>query len=232
MSNFPPHDKELASILQRLGDQALWRPLDMVRELLQHRDPKRLQEPLAQSLLQVDFQGKSVVELGSNIGLYSFLAALLGAREVHALDFGPDIVRLGNLLALEHGMQQVAFRLEDFSNCAPEHTWDLALLLDIIGHNKVRKGRVDAVMDTLLRYSEKEMVFNVRPVYRIEEELGVSPQALAAFYPAEHLREGRLHLLEYLIARHDQEWTMRLLELPVGAEQFDKPAVHCQRKAS
>ncbi len=221
---------DATALATRLGNQALWRPLELVRELLVHKDPGQVREPLARCLLQVDFQGKSVVDLGSNIGLHSFLAALLGAREVHALDFGPDIVRLGGILAEEHELPQVSFQLVDFSKTPPNRTWDLAMMLDIIGNNKVRKGRVDALMDTLLLYSERELLFNVRPVYDVQEELGVTPSALKGLYPEAHLREGRLYLLEYLMARHGNHWEMRLLDKGNAAAELDKPAVHCRRK--
>lgn len=221
---------DVTALATRLGDQALWRPLELVRELLVHKDPGQVREPLARCLLQVDFTGKSVVDLGSNIGLYAFLAALLGGQEVHALDFGPDIVRLGKLLAEEHDMPQVCFQLQDFSTSRPERQWDLAMMLDIIGNNKVRKGRVDALMDTLLQYSSSELLFNVRPVYDVQSELGVSPHELQGLYPDEHLREGRLYLLEHIMARHGTEWDMRLLDHGGAAAELDKPAVHCRRK--
>lgn len=221
---------DVTALASRLGDQALWRPLELVRELLGHKDPGQVREPLARCLLQVDFQGKSVADLGSNIGLYAFLAALLGAREVHALDFGPDIVRLGALLAEEHDMPQVRFQLQDFSHARPERQWDLAMMLDIIGNNKVRKGRVDALMDTLLLYSERELLFNVRPVYEVREQLGVPLSALQDLYPKAFLREGRLYLLEYLMDRHGSQWEMCLLDTKGAAAELDKPAVHCRRK--
>jgi len=224
------HTDELTAIMRRLGAQALWRPLDLVEELLQHKDPRLVTEPLARSLLQVDFAGKSVVELGSNIGFYSFLAALLGAQEVHALDFGPDIVRLGELLAQRHGMPQVRFVQADFAGAPPSRVWDVALLLDIIGHNKVRKGRVGAILDILLRHSHKELVLNVRPVYEIEAELGVSPQSLEGLYPQEHLRQGRLHLLDYVVKRLGADWTATPLASETEMAQQDKPGFLFQRR--
>lgn len=223
-------ENELGATMNRLGTQALWRPLDMVEHLLRGKDPQNVAEPLARSLLAVDFQGKSVVDLGSNIGLYAFLAALLGAREVMALDFGPDIVRMGGLLAAKHSLPQVRFELSDFIRARPDRTWDLALMLDIIGHNKVRKGRVGALMDVLSRYSHKELVCNVRPVYTIEPELGVPPEALEGLYPREHLREGKFFLLEYLQARHGREWKISMLAGEAEAAGQDKPAFLFSRR--
>ncbi len=221
---------EIAAILDRLGREALWRPVEQVETLLSGRNPAEVDDPLVHSLCRLDFRGKSVTDLGSNVGLHAFLAALLGAREVRALDYGPDIVRLGTLLAERHGLPQVRFLQVDFTRTPPDEPADLALMLDIIGHNKVRKGRVDALLDIVVRFSRKELVVNVRPVYAVEAELGVPPTALAGLYPEQHLRHGRLHLLDYLQERHGRDWEIRLLAEGDALAAQDKPALHFVRK--
>ena len=223
-------DTELAETVYRVGRQALWRPLDMVEALLASKDPGSVTEPLARSLCAVDFTGKTVVDLGSNIGFYAFLAGICGAREVHALDYGPDIVRIGELLAARHGLERVRFLQTDFYGTLPAEDYDIALMLDIIGHNKVRKGRVDALMDTVMRYSGKELVVNVRPEYDVLSELGIEAEALRGLYPSEHLRGGRLYLLEYLEARHGRSWEIRPLCSKDEMARQDKPAFHFTRK--
>lgn len=223
-------DDELAAAMQQLGPQAFWRPLNMVQDLLRSKEPQEVVEPLARCLLDVDFQGKSVVELGSNIGFYSFLAAQLGAREVHALDFGPAIVRIGGLLAEAYNMPQVHFEQVDFCRQEPGRKWDLVLVLDIIGNNKVRKGRVAALLDVVLRYVDKELVLNARPVYDLASELGVTEREMLEFYPAKHLREGRLHLLEYLTSWFGNSWEVTPLACDAQGAALDKPPFLFRRR--
>ncbi len=222
-------ERELSAALEHVGAAALWHPVERVRRLLRQGRPEA-DDHLAQSLRQLDFQGKSVADLGSNIGQYAFWAALLGAAEVQAFDFGPEVVRIGRLLAAAHAMPQVEFVLADFGAAPPPRKFDVAMMLDIIGNNKVRKGRVRPLLDILVAWSDRELVTNVRPVYDVEKELGVPAETLLAHYPVEFIRQGRLYLLEYVLREYGEVWEIRQLGAPGSGVRADKPALHFLRR--
>ncbi len=222
-------ENELSDMLAQVEAAALWHPVERVRNLLRRGRPEA-DDHLALSLQQLDFQGKSVADLGSNIGQYAFWAALLGAAEVQAFDFGPEVVRIGRLLAEAHAVPQVAFVLSDFGAAPSPRKFDVAMMLDIIGNNKVRKGRVRPLLDILAAWSDKELVTNVRPVYGVQEELGVSDEALLAHYPGEFIRQGRLYLLEWVLREYGAVWEIRQLGAQEAGMAADKPALHFLRR--
>ena len=217
--------------LAHVDAASLWHPVERVQQLIRSGMPER-EDHLARSLQKVEFTGRSVVDLGSNIGHYAFWAALLGAREVRAYDFGPDIVRVGSLLAESNSMPQVSFVLGDFGNLTPPQGVDVAMMLDIIGNNKVRKGRVVPLIDSLTRWSDKELVTNVRPVYEIEQELGVPPEALREYYSDDFIREGRLYLLDFVVAHYGPVWDVISLDVGDPEIDVDKPALLFRKRTS
>lgn len=217
---------EWDDILERMDDTGLWRPIELVRDLLEKRTPEEAEDHLARALLRLDVAGKSVADLGSNIGYHAFFVALRGAAEVEAYDFGEDIVRIGRLFAQEFDMDQVRFEQVDFSHVTPHRRFDMVLMLDIMGNNKIRKGRVRPLIDAMLAWTRDEAVTNVRPVYDIRKQLGVEPEALLTHYPGAFIRDGRFHMLEYVKSVYSADWSISEISTENEAAEADKPVLH------
>lgn len=68
-------------------------------------DPARIAEALCMKaqLMEMELEGKRVLDAGCGFGYYAFLAAERGAR-VTAIDFAPEMVELARCLARERGV--------------------------------------------------------------------------------------------------------------------------------
>jgi len=157
----------------------------------------------------MDFRDKRVVDLGCNIGYYSFLAGQLGARRVLGLDVGRGVVKVGAGLGRRHGAASVELRVADFLAMEPPETFDVALMIDVIGDNRVRNGRAGKMFDALARFAAPVSVVAIRPVFYVEEHMGVSPGRLRGRYPEAFLDQGRLLFLEWVKAEYGRVWDIQ-----------------------
>ncbi len=113
----------------------------------------------------ISYRGKTVCDLGCNLGYFSFLAARDGAALVEGLDVDPRVIEGAGLLADMQGLSNVRFRTADFTAETPERPFDMVLVIDFIGRGTVVKGRLGGVLDAAARFSAREMVFTLRPIY-------------------------------------------------------------------
>lgn len=153
-------------------------------------------EALAEYVDGIDFRGKSVLDMGANLGFFAFLAARRGAACVLGMDSDPDAVEGARLLASLHGLDNVHFAWRDFLEAPPILRADMVMVIDFIGRGVVSKGRLDDVITLAARLAVRELVVTMRPKYRLEELQPLSP-GLQEHYGA-YLREGTFSLGEYV----------------------------------
>lgn len=189
--------QRLRDILQRLPQGTVWRPVrDATGELLAEGSGLG-EDGLSDYLPGVSFAGKTVCDLGCNLGYFSFMAARGGAASVTGFDVDPLVVEGATLLAAMQGYGNVRFQVADFTNVPPQVRYDLVLVIDFIGRGTIVKGRLDAVLDAAARHCRERMVFTLRPIYPLADLTGSDPRSLAARYGDEFVHDGRFHLLDY-----------------------------------
>jgi hypothetical protein len=138
------------------------------------------------------------------------LAARGGAALVEGLDVDPRVVEGAGLLADMQGLANVRFRVADFTTETPDVPFDMVLLIDFIGRGTVVKGRLGGVLDAAARFSAREMVFTLRPIYPCADLAPCGQEALADLYGAAFVRDGRFFLFDYVTARLS-DWEARML---------------------
>ncbi|EFL51552.1 Methyltransferase type 12 [Solidesulfovibrio fructosivorans JJ]] len=158
----------------------------------------------------LDVVGKSVVDLGCNLGYFAFRAAWRGATRVLGCDVDPDVIRTARELARLHGLDNVDFSACDFL-CGPPAAppCEMAMLIDFIGRGVISKGRLESVAKAAAAWASKELFFTLRPAYRLDD-LPASPAELERLYPG-HVRGGHFHLADALAERLGPDWSPRRL---------------------
>ncbi len=206
--------QRLQAILDDLGEGVVWRPVRDASGRLLARGTGIGEDGLSEYVQGISYRGKTVCDLGCNLGYFSFLAAREGAASVEGLDVDPRVIEGAGLLADMQGLANVRFRTADFTAETPERPFDMVLVIDFIGRGTVVKGRLDGVLDAAARFSAREMVFTLRPIYACADLAPCGEDALKDLYGAAFVRDGRFFLLDYVTARLSG-WEARLLA-PAG----------------
>lgn len=194
-------ETRLLEILQTLPEGTVWRPVRDTAGNLLAEGTGIGEDGLSDYLPGVAFAGKTVCDLGCNLGYFSFMAARGGATAVVGLDVDPLVVEAAGILALMQGYGNVRFQVSDFLNDPARETYDMVLVIDFIGRGTIVKGRLDAVLDAAAARAREKIVFTLRPVYPLTDLAGGTPEALAARYGADYVHGGRFHLLDYAANR-------------------------------
>lgn len=192
--------------LAGLGPGRVWRPVPGPDGGLLARGAGPDVGMLGAYVAGLDVAGKTVADLGCNLGFFSFLAARAGARQVLGCDIDPEVVAVARLLAALHGLGNVTFASLDFLAEPPEAPCDLAMFVDFIGRGIIAKGKLGAVAAAANAWARHEAFFTLRPVYDLRD-LPLDPERLGALYPGT-VRHGRFHTVEALAARLGPGWSL------------------------
>lgn len=182
---------------------------------------------------KIDFSGKSVADLGANLGHFSRFAARHGAREVHGYDLDDRLSRAATLLTSLRGMDNVHFHTCDILSDSPNTPADMALLIDVIGKSGVASGKLTGFLDALQRYGTKEIIMTVRPMYRIQKDLHSSEEALQSMYGLDCTARGHFLVLRHVVRTLSPGWRpvcidhshTNLSKMPVRFVRKDHPSV-------
>ena len=214
--------KELEEILKSVGPKNIWHPVVV-------NDDKLLADGIGETADGIrdhdgvlDFKSKTVVDLGCNFGHYSFFVRNAGARDVLGIDMDERIIRGCEILKSLHGIESVNFRPLDITKANGIGKFDIGLMIDIIGRDKIRTGLAKDLLNSLERLSQKEMVLTLRPRYHIEKKLGTDIQRFREKYPVEYIRSSYFYMVDYVRDRFKATWEMRILsgrKDPEGTKQ-------------
>jgi SAM-dependent methyltransferase len=207
------HDEQLRNqimrLLYQLEPQQIWRPVigpwgqDMVPGL--HPN-----DNLLYSTPGLDLRGKSVADFGCNLGFYTFQFRRMGAAKVLGVDIDPGLIDICGLLAEYLHIDRVEFRVMDILEQRPEKSYDITVMIDVIGKQFIRSGMLRGFLDAMAHTADKEMFFTLRPIYKLaKHDLGPEDE-LERRYPGGYLRQGRFHLLELVRDYFAKDWEMRI----------------------
>lgn len=96
----------------------------------------------------IDFRGRKVLDLGSNLGEMSRSARTRGARLVDGIEYDPFFVELAQLITAYNGQSRVSFRQGDVTDPSLyEEQYDIVLALSVFHY-------VSCVLDELARITD------------------------------------------------------------------------------
>lgn len=229
--------KRLAELISSISHPDLWRPVEEVEQVLATGSIEGTGDPNTEDFLLIDVTGKEILDLGCNVGYYSYLALKRGAKNVVGEDIVPEALEIARILGDKHGCAGAEFRKGSFFTRNGEKH-EMVFFLDIIGNNSVREGRAVDQFDAAVRPVGKELVISLRPVFVPERHLanlnGAPPlpqiwAELAQTYGEKYCRGDKFHFLEWAADRMGEGWTITPLPTPEMAHSIRKQIFHIVR---
>lgn len=106
-------------------------------------------ERLAYIIKNLDFQGKTVIDIGGNSGYFTFELIEAGAKSVHCYEGNKEHAEFVELAAEALGLKDSVLVTNDYFAFDGSHTdrYDLALLLNVLHHVGDDYGQKDETME-------------------------------------------------------------------------------------
>ena len=199
--------QRLHGIVAGLSQDAIYRSVYDPRGNLLAQGLEPLQRQLLDDFGKVDFRNKTVVDLGCNFGLFSFLAAAGGARHVLGIDSMAEVVEGAEILAQLKKIDAIDFQIFDFEEqkLLPR-SFDMVMLVDFFGKSSIRKRKVDGILTFMTSSDARELLFAIRPINRIESDLKLTTSTFATLYPQKYIHDNSFFLLEYIGDTLGKQW--------------------------
>jgi tRNA (mo5U34)-methyltransferase len=221
---------ELIDILKSVGPRNIWRPVVVNGDQRLAEGIGEIRDGLAVNMGNLDFRGKTVLDLGCNFGYYAFLARSAGARRVLGIDADARIIRGCEIIKRLNGVDGVQFKAIDIVAAKGIGRFEIGLMIDLIGVEMIRTGKAKAILDSLENLSEKEMVLTLRPRYHIAKKLGGAFRGLKKKYPGNYVRGNYFHAFEYVCDRFKSNWQMTVISAPDDPQIEYKQTLHFVKK--
>ena len=201
---------ELVAILEELGPKLVWRPVydDQGRLLSDGVADARDGRP--EDISQVDFTGRTVIDLGCNLGFYSFLARQLGAERVLGVDWNERVIRGAQIVGSLNRIDGVDFECANFIDDGVEGIFDISLLIDFIGKVNLRDG-IQRVLSRVAGLTRRQMIISARPYYNINKHLQGDWTVLRSLYPECYIHGGSFYVLDFVRDYFCDDWDMTVI---------------------
>jgi len=203
--------KELEEILKSVGPQNIWHPVVVKGDKLLANGIGDPVDGIRDRDGVLNFEGKTVVDLGCNFGHYCFSVRNAGASDVLGIDMDERIIRGCEILKALHDVDRVNFRPLDIRKANGIGKFDMGMLIDIIGREKILAGTANDFLNSLESLSQKEMLLTLRPRYHIEKKLRTDIQRLKENYPVDYIRNSYFYMVDFVRDRFKATWEMHIL---------------------
>ncbi len=200
--------ENLQPVINEIGRENIWRPVIASDNTLLFEGVGTHRDHLDKTLEQDVFTNRTVMDLGCNLGYYSFLTARLGARRVLGLDINPAMIKGCHILKKHYQLDNAHFMVANFAeNCSGERA-EIGLLLDFIGKNVILKEKLYPILHNLKNLISSELHLSLHPEYDIERIFKMDGNDFSRLYPAEFINKNRFFLLDYVLSILDNDWQL------------------------
>jgi len=218
--------KELKEILKTVGAQNIWRPVVIREDQLLANGIADPCDGLRDSDGIMDFEGKTIVDLGCNFGYYSFFARSAGASYILGIDIDERVIRGCKILKTLHEVDRVNFRALDITKANEAAKFEIGMMIDVIGKDMIRTGTAKDLLNSLERLSQKEMLLTLRPRYHIKKNLQADFQGLKEKYPGNYIKNSYFYMLDYVRDRFKAAWEIHIISDQNDPEVESKQTLH------
>lgn len=202
--------KELTTLLAQLGPER-------IRRSVYDNNNQLLAEGIADErdghpddFNGIDFSEKTVVDLGCNLGFYSFFARQQGANHVVGVDLDGLVIRGCELLRDIYNINGVKFICTDFMAPSFSLSFDITLLIDFFGKGNIIKG-INRYLDAIESITREGMIISARSHYHIEKHFNGYLDTLINLYSSDYVRNGIFYLIEYISEYFRKNWELTIL---------------------
>lgn len=222
--------EELKIILRQLGPENIWRPIITPDKQFLSYGIGDEEDGITRHLHSLDFQDKTVIDLGCNLGYFCFVVKKAGAAKVLGIDNDERIIRGCHIIKKLSHLEDIDFQALDITSLSRDIVFDVGMMIDFIGKNSIVSGMLPKFLDALELVSGKEMILTIRPVYRIDKHLQNDTRGLLQKYPQKYLRGGCFYTMEYILDRFRKNWRFDVIASNTGKEIVIKETILLQRK--
>lgn len=222
---------QLRKIVEEVGEDLIWRPVHDFEKT-------RLADGVGHDIDGIDpaftalsFKGKTVCDLGCNLGHFSFHAHEHGAEKVVGYDMEPKVIEGARKLAELHSISGVEFRVCDFAEEPADETFDMGMLIDILGKINISNGFLKSILKGLESRSRSEMLLTFRPLYHVEKHFGMSNSDFIRLYPEAVIESDHFDLLRFVQELFTPRWNLAYLSKEIEPDHQYKRTVFFERKA-
>ena len=127
-----------------------------------------------------------------------------------------------------HAVKDVYFYTADLVNPNLPGPFDIGMLINYIGRNQVRKP-ITKVLDAVERVSLSTMIISLAYSYNINKHLDGDAKNLIRSYSPVYIRDGELHLIEFVHDYFRDNWSMSVIS-PEYEKLNDKRTLLFTRK--
>ncbi|XPV77618.1 MAG: class I SAM-dependent methyltransferase [Desulfovibrio sp.] len=179
----------------------------------------------------LDFQGKSILDFGCNVGHGCFMAIERGASYALGIDREPLLIECASKMAELTHATDMEFVVDDLTSFQPEREFDVAMLLDFVGKNTVAENHLDSVLDALGRMNTSELLLTLRPKYYVRKHLKSTVPALKQMYSDNCVDDECFYLVRYVLEKYADQWELATaIHGDLEAVGTSKVTVHLKRK--
>jgi len=204
------YKRNLIEILDQLGPQRIRTPVyDNDKQLLAEGVADERDGNL-EDFDTVKFSGKTVVDLGCNLGNYSIFASQRGAECVVGIDLDKLVLQGSEILRDMQKVRNVDFVCMDFTSPSFKQTFDITMLIDFVGKGIINLG-LNRFLDATERMTKETMIISARNHYRVEKYFNGSFDSLVEMYSSKHIRDGKFYLAEYITDYFKSKWKQTTL---------------------
>jgi SAM-dependent methyltransferase len=222
--------EELKVLLRCLGHENVWRPVVSPDNASLADGIGDENDGIVRYLHLIDFVNKTVIDLGCNLGYFSFIAKKAGATQVLGIDNDASIIRGCNIIKKLHQAEDIDFQVANILTLTGEYSFDIGMMIDFIGKKSIISGLFPKFLEVLELVSRKQMILSIRPVYRVAKHLGNDSQGLLQKYPGKYVRDGCFYALEYSLDRFRENWCIDTIGATYEKEEVTKEIVVLLRK--
>jgi SAM-dependent methyltransferase len=223
--------EQLEKIIHQVGPEKIWRPVYTPDNRLLTKGVGWSYDGLPDDLIDFNFTGKSVVDIGCNFGHFTFLIKKHGAAHVTGIDKDALMIQGCNVLKRLFQYDGVSFLAADVINNCDIGKFDVGMLIDVIGKSIIKKGLLKGFLRVLQQVSKKEIILTVKPVYQMSKHFNNDYKNLEKEYSDQYIRNGNFYAIDFIHDRLCVKWQMKSL-LPDGKKPYGKETYHFIKKKS
>jgi SAM-dependent methyltransferase len=200
---------EIKELLSQIKQEDIYRSVYDTKGNILAKGLLPTDQQLTNDFEKVNFRNKTVIDLGCNLGFFTFIAAKLCASNVIGIDQSPDVIAGSKLLADLYDLTNVNFKCFDMEKQKNNlGKFDIVVLVDFFGRANVRKKKVRHFLRLSEDLSKKYILTSFRPINRLEQDLKMTRNEFDKLYSSTYIKDNKFYLIDYINDIMDDRWSV------------------------